>query len=59
MSIKSMDHELDDTFLTINVMITTGISTHLNGEEEVRGHVAGLEENLCYLRIHNYNKLLL
>lgn len=48
MSIKSMDHELDDTILADDVMITTGNGALLKGEEEVRKYVARLEEYFYY-----------
>ena len=43
-----MDHELDDTILADDVMITTGNGALLKGEEEVRKYVARLEEYFYY-----------
>lgn len=47
-ALKSLDNELSYTFLTDDVMITTGNGTLINGKEEFRKYDNEYEDNTMY-----------
>ena len=47
-ALKSLDNEQSYTFLTDDVMITTGNGTLINGKEELRKYVNKFDDNAMY-----------